>query len=311
MSTGTRKSTGRRPRRALTPEERAERIETARAQLAAGVENLASEGGWKQFVASRRWLNYSVSNQLMILMQCPEATDVRPLKAWNDAGCRMRKGETQIRIWKPTRRRVEVEQQAAPAEGAASESAASTEAAALVRSGFILVPVVDVSQLVEPPATVEPALPVELLGDAPAGLWDGLAKQVAAAGYALERGDCGTAYGWADHIDHVVRVREQVEPAQAAKTLCHELAHVLLGHTGATPGHIREVEAESVACIVADLCGLDTLAYSVPYVTAWSAEKPEAVKAAAQRVADTADRILAELGIERPRRGADRAEESA
>lgn len=295
---------------ALSPEERAARIEAARAQLAAGVEGLATSDGWRRFVASRRWLDYSVNNQLMILMQRPEATDVRPLSVWNAAGCRLRKGESQIKIWKPTKRRAaENEQQPAPAEGAAGERTEDAKTAAPVRAGFILVNVVDVSQLVEPPAPVEPTLPAELRGDAPAGLWDGLAKQVAAAGWSLERGDCDGAYGRANHVTRTVRVREDVEPAQAAKTFAHELAHVLLGHTGATPGHVREVEAESVACIVADLCGLDTLEYSVPYVAHWAGESPEAVKTAAQRVADTAERILAGLGVERPRRG-DRDEAS-
>ncbi|KPM55698.1 hypothetical protein ACG83_10465 [Frankia sp. R43] len=317
MSTDTRKRTSRsssKSRYALTPEQRAERIETARAQLAAGVERLTTETGWRQFLASRRWLNYSVGNQIMILMQCPDATDVRPLKAWNDAGCRMRKGETQIKIWKPTSSRVQLQQQDTPAEGTASEPGAEPKTATLVQRGFILVPVVDVSQLVEPPARVDPELPVELRGDAPAGLWDGLARQVAAAGYAIERGSAGgdgRAYGHVNHETRVVRIREGVDPAQAAKTLCHELAHVLLGHTADMSGHVREVEAESVACIVADLCGLDTLAYSVPYVAHWAGEGDGAVKASAQRVADTAERILAELGVERPRRGAERAEEAA
>lgn len=245
---------GGKSRYALSPEERAERIEAARAQLAAGVEGLATSDGWRQFVASRRWLSYSVNNQIMILMQRPDATDVRKLSEWNHLKCFVRKDEAAIRIWAPAGRRTAK----ATGEAAGTEQENSGEGqqqgggqvastAPRRRSGFILVSVFDRSQLVEPPAPVEPALPAELRGDAPAGLWDGLTKQVAAAGYVLERGDCGTAYGRANPAAHTVRVRDGVDPAQAAKTLCHELAHVLLGHTAATPGHIREVEAEGTA----------------------------------------------------------------
>ncbi|MEX5637239.1 ImmA/IrrE family metallo-endopeptidase [Parafrankia sp. FMc2] len=309
MTTAARKTTARkgtrRARPTLTPEERAERIETARAQLAAGVESLLTSEGWKRLIESRQWLRrYSAGNQLMILMQRPDATDVRSLRDWNTAECLIRKGEAGIRIWAPAGRRGAG---AAKAEGeqVAPETPEAAPPGTPVRSGprFILVSVFDRSQLVEPP-TVDEALetPELLRGDAPAGLWDGLAKQVAAAGYALERGDCGTANGHTDPVERVVRVREDVDPAQAAKTLAHELAHVLLEHTAAMPGHVREVEAESVACVVASVVGLDSGAYSVPYVAGWAGDVA-AVKASAEKVLATADQILTALGVPRPGHG--------
>lgn len=82
MSTAQRATArkGRRSRTPLTPEQRAERMAEAKAQLDAGVDALLTSEGWRRLVESRRWLRtYSPTNQIMILTQCPGATDVRPL----------------------------------------------------------------------------------------------------------------------------------------------------------------------------------------------------------------------------------------
>ena len=111
-----------------------------------------------------------------------------------------------------------------------------------------------------------------------AGLWDALALQVKAAGYTLERGDCHGANGCTDHIVRTVRVRDDVSDAQATKTLCHELAHVLLHPDTAEYFQCRgrcEVEAESVAYLVCQAAGLVTDGYSWPYIAHWSDGKSQ------------------------------------
>ena len=226
----------------------------------------------------------------------------------------MRKGTHKIKIWKPRFRKVDAENP--DNGGSATDADGTTTKAAL--SGFMLVPVVDVSQLQGDPQANRPAppRPIELSGDAPAGLWGGVAAQITAHGFTVERGDCGGAYGSTVWAERQVSVRADVEPAQAAKTLTHELAHILCEHearsgrrgsgrrtggqTASTPRHLLEVEAESVACIVTAVCGLDTLAYSVPYVAGWAADRDTARKSA-ERVLAVADAILAQLD-QAPRR---------
>src|SRR5207248_267735 len=105
------------------------------------------------------------------------------------------------------------------------------------------------------------------LADA-AGLWDRLAAQVHAAGYTLERGECGGANGYSHALTHTVRVRDDVSDRQGVKTLAHELAHVLLhSDPPCTKGEraVAEVEAESVAYVVCAAAGLDVSDYSFPY----------------------------------------------
>src|SRR5207302_7302683 len=124
--------------------------------------------------------------------------------------------------------------------------------------------------------------PALLDGDAPAGLWDALAAQVAVAGFDLQRGDCRPANGRSNWTTRTVTVRDDVSDAQAVRTLAHELAHVLL-HDGTLYAlgcrGLVEVEAESVAYVVATAAGMTPDDYSLPYVAHWSGGNINAIKA--------------------------------
>lgn len=158
----------RSSRYTLSPEEQAERLSAARQQLLDGVDKLMTADGWQRLITSRAWLRrYSLNNIIMILQQCPAATDVRPLSEWKVHGYGfMRKGTHKIKIWKPRFKRVEPERTSGT--GNTDEAPTRTEL-----SGFLLVPVVDVSQLQGNPPSARPAppTPIELAGDAPTGLW--------------------------------------------------------------------------------------------------------------------------------------------
>jgi hypothetical protein len=195
--------------------------------------------------------------------------------------------------------------QAAPAAATATGTAgepsggdADRPAGARVLRGFRVAHVFDISQTEGDPL---PDITPELLtGDAPAALWEALAAQVAAHGYMLTREACGQANGLTDPAARSVRVRPDVADAQAVKTLAHELAHIECGHT--TDGFDyrgcrgrAEAEAESVAYIVTAWAGLDSGAYTVPYVAAWSAGDTDVVRAAAATVTAAARRILDHL----------------
>ena len=90
-----------------------------------------------------------------------------------------------------------------------------------------------------------------------------------------------------------------MDEAARAKTLIHELGHLLLhdpakfeGMTHPARG-LKEVEAESVAFIVADAHGMVTDDYSFPYVAAWAGEEgAKAVRATVSRVASAAHSII-------------------
>jgi antirestriction protein ArdC len=89
------------------------------------------------------------------------------------------------------------------------------------------------------------------------------------------------------------------------KTLCHELGHVILGHSteidfadGAiTPRSLREVEAESVALLCCESLGLEGAEYCRGYVQNWlsrgtGSDSETIPEKSAQKVFRAADQII-------------------
>jgi hypothetical protein len=106
----------------------------------------------------------------------------------------------------------------------------------------------------------------------------------------------GSENGYCDFVGKKIAVRPDVAPAQAVKTLVHELGHALLHSEGPVLSReVAEVEVESVAYIVCNAIGVDTGDYSFPYVTRWADGNVELVKAAAERSIAYAKRMLEEL----------------
>lgn len=88
--------------------------------------------------------------------------------------------------------------------------------------------------------------------------------------------------------------------AMPEKTMFHELAHVVLGHTTEsemndgdhTPRNIREVEAESVAMLCCAALGLPGVEFSRGYIQHWHAQGESIAEKNAQRIFKAADAIL-------------------
>jgi antirestriction protein ArdC len=145
----------------------------------------------------------------------------------------------------------------------------------------------------------EPPRPQLLEGEAPEGLWDGLADQIVASGFELRlvsnARSIGGANGLTDYLTHEVSVRMDMDDAAQVKTLAHELGHVLLhgpdNVDAAMHRGIAEVEAESVALMIGAAHGLDTTNYTVPYVSTWASDVPG--KSPVAVVQATADRVRA------------------
>jgi hypothetical protein len=110
-----------------------------------------------------------------------------------------------------------------------------------------------------------------------------------------------TAFDWLDgNVQGFARGREvAVSPiaARPAKTLFHELAHVLLGHTAETrdgkplPRNLCEGEAEAVALLCIESLGLEGAPECRGYIQHWLSGQsfPEP---SAQKIFRAADQIL-------------------
>jgi len=307
-----------RYRRPTTPAQQAKAAEAREAKLAGlhqtlteQVSALASGPQWRRWLeVAAKFHNYSFNNTLLLLAQKPDATQVAGYNLWQELGRQVVKGEKGLAILAPVTRKIESDETdsatAAEPQGAEQVVADSGESAATARRvvGFRPVYVWDVSQTSGDPLPAPP-MPQLLAGQAPEGLWDALAAQCTAAGFTVTRkpiaGDAGPN-GYTAYATHEVVVRSDVDDAQAVKTLAHELGHVLMhdpagftdGQTGSCRGD-REVEAESLAYLVAADHGLDTAEYTFAYVAGWAAQTGDvaaALRASGARVLSTAHQVL-------------------
>lgn len=110
-STKTRKSTGRK---AATPAQK----EAAKAARQAKIDtiNALFSGAEEQGIVevpeefAKSFHRYSPRNQLLVMLQRPEATQVAGYRAWQAEGRQVRKGEKGIMIFGPGKKKVVTEE---------------------------------------------------------------------------------------------------------------------------------------------------------------------------------------------------------
>ncbi len=277
-------------------------------QISDGVAALVESQGWRAMLdTAAKFHSYSLGNLLLIGAQAPQATRVAGFRTWQNVGRQVRKGERGIAILAPCTYRPKTADQAESTAPAGQEPATSCSGGATPNvggkqvRGFRVAHVFALHQTEGAPLPeVAPAL---LTGQAPAGLWDDLASQVTGYGYALERGECAGANGYTDPTRRVVRVRDDIDDAHAVKVLAHELGHLECGHVKDLPTYLTcrgrcEVEAESVAYVVAAAHGLDASGYSFAYVAGWAGPDLSLVRQAAETVTKAARTILGRCGAD-------------
>ena len=253
----------------------------------------------------------------------PKARDLtKPLSGWVKAGRHVIKGETAFYVLAPCPLRYTATE--AAAHNANPRVKRKVKAGDVKLTVFRLSPTFELSQT-EPieeggPEFVVPTVetrrrvrqlggtrPTLLEGTDPTGAFDDVVKLIKDEGYSFELIAPKTQHlsGGANGVTvrgpsmALVQVRNDVSDAQRVKTTVHELAHILCGHLdGATTSTHRgqnETEAESVAHIVCKALGLDTEAYSAPYVAGWADGDMKLVAASANTIVRVAKQILTAL----------------
>jgi hypothetical protein len=221
----------------------AARVAELTGQIADQVAQLTDSDHWRRMLeTAARFHRYSLNNILAITGQAAQRgltpTRVAGYTTWIQLGRQVRTGERGFAILAPCTYRKTTDDKAtehpdtgdADAGGGDGGRPDPGDRQGRVLRGFRVVYVFDVSQT-DGDALPDVA-PVLLTGEADAALWDGLAAQVTGHGYTVERGPCpGGSNGVTDPADRTVRVRADVDPRQAVKTLAHELAHIQCGHT--------------------------------------------------------------------------------
>nr|WP_233109137.1 ArdC-like ssDNA-binding domain-containing protein [Streptomyces sp. 14R-10] len=292
-----------RRRSTKSDEEREAQLEALNEQLNNAIMSLVSADGWKALLRATvaNLGRYSANNMLLILAQCPHATQVRSFKQWKENGRSVRKGEKGLRIFAPMTIKKKDETGAPVLDENGQEKK---------RTIFKTVAVFDISQTdaiegaTAPEESTEPpayALGVKVQGSAPAELWDGLTAHIEGHGYTVRLEATGGADGYTDPETRVVGIQASDPEAHRVITLAHEGAHIECGHVKDMGEYRRhrgrmECEAESVAYIVAGAAGLDAALTSVPYIADWAGRTAEEVRetltAASATVVSAAKAIL-------------------
>lgn len=306
------------------------KLEALQEQLTTAVSSLVTSDDWRRaLMFAAQFRSRSFNNTMLIYAQHqiayaqgrvpePTPTYVAGFKQWMTLDRHVVKGQAGYGILAPVTARFASRTPSIQDSWRRLARSERPQPGEIVRSKMVGVKpayVWDVSQTEGAPVPEVPR-PVLLTGEAPDGLWDGLADQITQAGYELrlvtDATRIGGANGLTDFLLREVSVRSDMDDAAQAKTLAHELGHVLLHEPQAADltaafaadasmhRGVAEVEAESVALMVGAAHGLDTTAYTVPYVSSWAASVPgrspvEVVSSTAERVRATALGILDKL----------------
>lgn len=280
-------TTTKAKRKGKTPEQRAADLAALHAQFTAQVQELATSEGWLRWLRfAQSFHAYSLRNTLLILDQCPEATYVAGYRKWREQGRQVRKGEKGIKILGYSTKKIT---ETNPETGEEEDRYVPR---------FPVLTVFDVSQ------TEGEALPERpgqrLTGQDEQGIGADVLHWLEQEGWQTAHEEIpGEVNGYTHFGDRRVVIERTLSPRQAAKTALHEAAHVLLHDDPKVretlPREVREVEAESVAFIVAGALGLDTADYSVGYVTGWGRGDLEVLQGTAGRVLGVAQVLLAAL----------------
>ncbi|MST31888.1 serine/arginine repetitive matrix protein 2, partial [Acidimicrobiaceae bacterium USS-CC1] len=269
----------------------AAKIAEAQRTLATEVAKLVTGEDWRRFLDFQAKLHaYSPNNVMLAVAQHAQAfadglvgsehpTHLAGFHTWRALGRTVDRGQHGYAILAPCRydRRVALDPngQARPLAKDEAPGADEQVEKRRVLAGFRVEYVFDVSQTSGVPLP-EPPRPTLLAGEAPAGLGAAVLEMIEELGFRVDTVPDASALqganGQTNWGSRTVLIRADMDDAAMVKTLIHEAAHCVL-HEGppgqCLPRPVKEVEAESVAYVVASVHGMPTDGYSFPYVAGW------------------------------------------
>lgn len=252
-------------------------------KLEKGVADIFSSEKYQIFLNTMaKFPQYSYNNNLLIMLQKPDATLCQSYTGWKKMGRFVKRGEKGIRILAPTPFKIDREQNKLDEKGRTildKDGEPVKETVQIDMTGFKPVSTFDLSQTEGEPL---PTLGVEELTGSVEGyakLFEAI-KEASPVPVAFEEIK-GGAKGYFQTSENRIAIKEGMSEVQNVKTLIHEMAHAKLHNMtaqkarddGGQTRSSKEVEAESVAYTVCQHYGIDTSDYSFAYVAGWSKGK--------------------------------------
>ena len=290
-------------------EKQAEQFKEITDKLEQGVSDVFSSDNYKQFLDTMaKFPRYSVNNNILIMMQKPDAQMCQSFTGWKEMGRFVKKGEKGIKILAPAPYTIQREQTKLDDRGNPmldKDGEPIMESVEIKVNAFKVVSTFDVSQT---EGKELPTLGVdELTGGVDGyGTFMEALKEVCPVPMTFENIE-GGAKGFYSQTEKRIAIQEGMSEAQTVKTAIHEMAHQKLhaieNHGPKQTRGSKEVEAESVAYTVCQHYGIDTSDYSFSYVAGWSEgkEMPElkasldTIRRAASEMITAIDEKLEEL----------------
>jgi hypothetical protein len=242
-------------------------------KLEQAIEQACSAGGWRAYLtAQSRFHRYSFRNLLLILEQSPNATRVAGFHDWLKHSRHVRKGEKSF----------------------------TRETTSGIR-GFRVVHVFDIAQTDGEPLPERPQIHyTDGSSEHAAILTQTLTEALKHAGIPVIIQNLAPGeFGLCNHDTKTITLSSALGDIQRFSVLVHETAHAHLhAHrqqiTLEDTKHakaLREFEAESVACVVLEHFGINTLECSAGYLASYGAT-PELLVKVGARVQGCASQII-------------------
>lgn len=232
-----------------------------------GLVQFIKQGKYKQVLLSIGNLcHYSLNNQVYILMQKEDATCVYGIRKWNSFNRYVISNQKAIRIFKPIIKKEKDE----------------NDIERSILKGFRAGYVFDISQTQGEEFDVFKFDETKVVENKDKIL-KSLKNIINKNGYQLKYvtineidKDC---YGLCNHKNKEIKLRDDLSDLQMISTCIHECGHLLAhsspredfkGLTNIETRQIKEIEAESIACVVCNYLGLDTSNFNFSYISGWS-----------------------------------------
>lgn len=264
-------------------EDRKQEMKDITERLERGVSEIFQSEKYQLFLNTMaKFPKYSLNNNMLIMMQKPDATLCQSYTGWKQMGRFVKKGEKGIRILAPAPFKREREQNKVDEKGKTvldKDGKPVKETVQIDITAFKPVSTFDLSQTEGAPL---PTIGVsELTGSVEgyATLFQAI-KEASPVPIGFEDIE-GGAKGYFHTRENRIAIQEGMSEIQNVKTAIHEMAHAKLHNMavqksredGGQTRSSKEVEAESVAYTVCQHYGIDTSDYSFAYVAGWSEGK--------------------------------------
>ena len=230
-------------------------------RLKAGVLAVYDSEEWKKYLLfSRKFHHYSARNSLLIMMQRPDAELVAPYSTWQKVKRYVKRGAESIKIIAP-------------------HTYEEKDETGHVHTyiGYHVAHVFDVADTGSVDGSELPCICHRLDAD----LADNccghhllrILEMISPVPITYKPLD-NNLNGYYHREDREIVINKNLRELHMAKTLLHEIAHSTIhcigGEEEKQDKETREIEAEAIAFCVCDWLGLDTSAYSFPYIATYA-----------------------------------------